>query len=603
MEVVKSRISGAWKWNEIIKFSFQGTEKIKFFYQKNHTIFPADEMTVDPSEKGSYVAITYNENNGIGEEIANSALGWAGEGYDDSSVFYFGEEPQEISTDLYAYILDNATPIEWSTYAQWLGEGEWHWNNTLTIPNAVFGFYNVVVANTVYKKALFVSESNVLSGAFNNTGCFYLSGNGWLDGSLSVEDILNGAQPNASDILQTWQFNGGYVSIPAYMYLYQNAKKEKDMLIKERTMEAIAEAIRSKTGKIARIPGSRMPEEIRSIPQDGEVKPVSLQKKSAIPSTLNQRVVPDDGYDGLSEVAIAGIQTEEKTLRENGEHKPSSGAFFSKVTVDVPAPSIDLQDKTVNPKTKDQEVKADSGYDGLNKVTVKAVQTETTDIDKNGTYTPTTGKYFSSVTVNVPAPTPKLQSKSASPSKTKQEITPDIGYDGLSMVEIAAAPLREKDITPLETDIPVYPGYDDNGNPYYGLSKVIVRAIPSDYIIPTGMLEITSIDIRTYDVKERASVKINLNIGKYPGIITPGIDDQTIKASAVGLQAFTEITIAAVPASESGFNTGTLSVTPKLDETQVFNAANSGLDGYSEVTVKPITDIYPIYGGEAYILE
>jgi hypothetical protein len=35
-------------------------------------------------------------------------------------------------------------------------------------------------------------------------------------------------------------------------------------------------------------------------------------------------------------------------------------------------------------------------------ISVAAIQTQTRDITANGTYTPSSGKYFSSVTVNVP---------------------------------------------------------------------------------------------------------------------------------------------------------------------------------------------------------
>ena len=61
-----------------------------------------------------------------------------------------------------------------------------------------------------------------------------------------------------------------------------------------------------------------------------------------------------------------------------------------------------LQAKTVTPSTSAQTVKPDSGYDGLSQVTVAAVPTETKSVTANGTYTPTSGKFFSSVTVAIP---------------------------------------------------------------------------------------------------------------------------------------------------------------------------------------------------------
>lgn len=63
-----------------------------------------------------------------------------------------------------------------------------------------------------------------------------------------------------------------------------------------------------------------------------------------------------------------------------------------------------------------------------------------------------------------------LQAKTVTPSKSVQEVGPDTGYDGLS--------------------------------------KVTVNAIPSEYIVPSGELEIT--ENGTFDVTDKATVSVNV---------------------------------------------------------------------------------------------
>ena len=212
---------------------------------------------------------------------------------------------------------------------------------------------------------------------------------------------------------------------------------------------------------------------------DVTVNAIQTETKSVTPTTSTQKVTPTSGKY-LTEVSISAIQTETKSVTSNGTYKPTNGKYFSSVTVNVPLETFNTQTKTVTPTESTQTVSPDNGYNGLSTVTVNpisstyigsavptkgattitpnsnsqtaissdtyatgnitvsAVPTETKSITANGTYTPSNGKYFSSVNVNVIGDAFDIQSKSVTPTESEQIVTPDAGYDGLSSVTVGA---------------------------------------------------------------------------------------------------------------------------------------------------------------------
>lgn len=104
----------------------------------------------------------------------------------------------------------------------------------------------------------------------------------------------------------------------------------------------------------------------------------SLQNKTISPTTSQQSVTADSGYDGLGTVTVNAIQTETKTATPTTSSQnidATSGKYMTRVTVSA----IQTETKTATPSTSQQTVTPTSGK-FLTQVTVSAV---TSSIDAN----------------------------------------------------------------------------------------------------------------------------------------------------------------------------------------------------------------------------
>ena len=126
------------------------------------------------------------------------------------------------------------------------------------------------------------------------------------------------------------------------------------------------------------------------------------------------------------------------------------------VSKDISVQAI-LSEKTVTPTASSQTVTPSNNTVGLSKVTVNAVPTEEKTTTSNGTVTPSSGKFLSKVTVNVPTAAPTLQAKTVSPTTSQQEVTADSGYDALSKVTVNAIQTETKSVTPTTSAQTVTP--------------------------------------------------------------------------------------------------------------------------------------------------
>ena len=132
----------------------------------------------------------------------------------------------------------------------------------------------------------------------------------------------------------------------------------------------------------------------------------TLQSKTVSPSTSQQIITPDNGYDGLSQITVNAMPSGKlntPTISSSGLITAQVGtsgylASGTEVTKQLTTQAA----KTVTPTASEQTV-VNSGVYTTGAMKVAAVPSETKTITANGTYTPSSGKFFSSVTVNVPS--------------------------------------------------------------------------------------------------------------------------------------------------------------------------------------------------------
>lgn len=103
----------------------------------------------------------------------------------------------------------------------------------------------------------------------------------------------------------------------------------------------------------------------------------SMQAKTATPTTSQQIITPDSGYNGLSQVTVNPIPSQyivptgTKSITANGTG--IDVAAYANVDVAIPSETPSLQSKTATPTEQQQTIQPDNGYDGLSQVTVGAI--------------------------------------------------------------------------------------------------------------------------------------------------------------------------------------------------------------------------------------
>ena len=265
-----------------------------------------------------------------------------------------------------------------------------------------------------------------------------------------------------------------------------------------------------------------------------KVAPIVLETAEIQPTTSEQVIRPSEGADGLSEAKIGAVNPADY-------YKPESVA-------------------EVTPTTETQNIKPVEGS-VFNEVRVGAIQTEQTTIKTNGTHTPSAGKFFDKVIVEVADIPAVLQEKSVIPTRQPQTVLPDTNYEGMSKVEVGG--------------------------------------IPAEFIVPSG--SITATENKTYDVTEVKEVVVAVPEKADAKLITGSAKQNgTYKASDYDADGFSEFVVEVAENTKEPILQDK-EVTP-TKETQIVTA-DEGFDGLNSTTVKPIPEEYIIPEGELTITE
>ena len=246
---------------------------------------------------------------------------------------------------------------------------------------------------------------------------------------------------------------------------------------------------------------------IRIFEAGGEPVNINNQAKTVTPTKSEQTIKHDDGYTGLGTVTVNPIPddyiipTGNISITENGT--AINVHDYDNATVNV-QPS--LQEKLVTLSRDSQDITSDSGYYGLSRVSVPGIPSEyivpsgAKTITANGTVNVTE---FAEAKVNVQ---PALQDKTATPTKSAQQIKADTTY--------------------------------------YGLGTVTVAPIPDNYVIPTGNVSITSNG--THNVSGKVNAVVNVKPALEAKTVSPMTTSQVITPSSADYYGLSKVTVNAV---------------------------------------------------------
>ena len=338
-------------------------------------------------------------------------------------------------------------------------------------------------------------------------------------------------------------------------------------------------------------------------------KEFNTQTKTATPSTSQQIITPDSGYDGLSQITVEAMPSgslSTPTISSSGLITAQVGtsgylASGTKVTKQLTTQAA----KTVTPTASEQTVVNSAVYT-TGAVKVAAVPSETKTITANGTYTPSSGKYLTQVTVNVPASGIDTSDATATASDIAEGVTAYVNGEkitgtiqkastvyNLGLPEVQAEKINDTRIrlgmTTLSGPIIVGRGVTVRvGIDSDKISNVLGDATPEDvasgktFSAGGGFTMVGTATASTPSLQEKS--------------VTPSATEQTVTPDS-GYDGLSSVTVEAIPTAALG--TPTISVdsagkiTAKVEQTASGYVEAGSKSATKQLTTKGAATITP----------